>query len=350
MPESQNMTTGSRVYLYHGTDNYSMWQSIERVKQELSLETGGEVKTERIRGEETTALKLIETCGAADLFSSSRLIIVEGFLSHLDSYIRDSALAGVKAGEKKKRKSETDSFSQLVSFLKQGLPPGVSIVFIETDPRKGKNPFFTQLSTVAKATPFTTLKWEDLRKWVIDKVKERGTKISPAATNLLMTLVGGNLFALSQEIEKLVLFTGGKTIEEEDIKHVTSYAREPTIFNLVDSIIEKNKAGSQNYLHQLLAEGEEPGHIVGMLTRQLSFLVRTRNLLDKKILLPEIQKKIGLTGFQWDKLVTQARGCPMPKLVKFYDILLNYDLSMKKGLLPKDLALELLVSELWFVS
>ena len=74
-----------------------------------------------------------------------------------------------------------------------------------------------------------------------------------------------------------------------------------------------------------------------------------RDLLDKKIPLPEIQKKIGLKDFQWSRAVTQARGCSMEKLVKFYEILLNYDLSMKKGLLPKELALELLVSELWFV-
>lgn len=336
------MTTESRAYLFYGADDYSMWQSISRIKEELSSGTGDEIKVERINGEETTPLKLIEACSAADFFSSQRLIIVDGFLNHLDRYTE-------KAGEKKKKKAETDGFSKLVNYIKQGLPPGVTVIFMETDSRKGKNPFFTQLSSVARTTAFTPLRGDALRKWIIDKVKERGTKISPPAVSMLMNLVGGNLFALSQEIEKLILFSGGKSIEEDDIKRVTSYAREPTIFALVDSIIEKNKANSQNYLHQLLAQGEEPIYVIAMLARQLSFLVRTRDLLDKKTPLPEIQKKIGLKDFQWNKSVTQARGCSMEKLVKFYDILLNYDLSIKKGALPKELALELLVSELWFV-
>lgn len=336
------MTPDSRAHIFSGADDYSMWKSISRIKADLSSQTGLEIKVERINGDETTPLKLIEACSAGDFFSSQRLIIVEGFLNRLDK-------AAVKAGEKKKKKTEMDGFLQLVNYIKQGLPPSVTVIFMETDSRKEKNPFFVQLSSVAKITYFAPLRGDALRKRIMDKVKEGGGKISPSAAGMLMNLTGGNLFALSHEIEKLILFTGGRNIEEEDVKRVTDYTREPTIFALVDSIIEKNKANSQNFLHQLLAQGEEPIYVIAMLARQLSFLVRTRDLLDKKTPLPEIQKKIGLKDFQWNKAVTQARGCSMEKLMKFYEILLNYDLSMKKGLLPKELALELLVSELWFV-
>lgn len=340
--ETLNMKPESRARIFSGADDYSMWESISRIKADLSSQTGLEIKVERINGDETTPLKLIDACSASDFFSSQRLIIVEGLLNRLDR-------AEEKAGEKKKKKAEMDGFLRLVNYIKQGLPPSVTIIFMEMASRKRKNLFFVQLSSVAKITDFSPLRGDDLRKWIIDKVKERGCKISPSAVSMLTNLAGGNLFALSQEIEKLILFTGGRNIEEDDVKQVTGYMREPTIFALVDSIIQRNKANSQNFLHQLLAQGEEPTHVIAMLARQLSFLVRTRDLLDKKTPLPEIQKKIGLKDFQWNKAVTQARGCSMEKLVKFYDILLNYDLSIKKGVLPKELALELMVSELWFV-
>lgn len=336
------MKLESRIYLYHGADEYSMREAILAIKKSLSRESGNDVKMERLNGEEITPLKLIETCAATDLFSSQRLVIVDGLLSHLNR--REE-----KTGEKKKKTNEADSFSKLTSYIKENLPPPVTIIFTEKDSRKEKNPFFTRLSSIARTTQFSPLKGDDLRKWIIDKVKERGCKISSAATALLANLVGGNLLALSQEIEKLTLYAGGKIIEEADVKNVTSLARQATIFALVDSIIERNKARSQQYLHQLLAEGEEPTHVVAMLNRQLSFLVRTRDLLDKKKPLVEIQKIIGLGGFQWDRVVIQARGCPMERLKKFYETLLSYDMSMKKGQLPKELALELLVAELWFV-
>ncbi len=343
LPEGKTMTAETRVQVFSGADDYAMWESIHRIEREMSSDAGGELKVERINGEETTPPKLIEALSASDFFSSNRLVIVDGFLAHLDKF-ED------RAGDRKKKKTATlDSFSQLVNYMKQGPPPGVAVIFMETDSKKKKGPFFTQLSAVAKTVSFAPLKGDDLRKWINDRVREGGTKISSPAASMLISLVGGNRFALSQEIEKLLLFCGGRTIEEDDIKKVTSYAREPTIFALVDSVIEKNKAGSQNLLHQLLAEGTEPTHVIAMLVRQLSFLVRTRDLLDKKMPLVEIQKKIGLNGFPWENVVKQARGCSMERLVKFYDTLLNCDLSMKKGLLPKELALELLVSELWFV-
>lgn len=338
------MKPESKALIFSGPDDYSMWEEISKIKKNLSSKAGSEIKVERINGEETTPLKLIEACSANDFFSSQRLVIIDGLLVYLN---RSYEKAGEK--ERKRKKAEMEGFMQLVNFIKQGLPPGLTVIFMETDSKKGKGPFLAQLSSVAQPRPFPPLKSDDLRKWIVDKAKEGGTKISPSAASMLMNLVGGNRFALTQEIDKLIPFSRGGSIEEDDVKQVTSYAREPTIFALVDSIIVKNKANSQNYLHQLLAEGDAPTHIIVMLVRQLSFLARVRDLLDKKTPLPDIQKKIGLKDFQWTNVVKQARGCSMERLVKFYDILLKCDLSIKKGLLPKDLALELLVSELWFV-
>jgi len=52
---------------------------------------------------------------------------------------------------------------------------------------------------------------------------------------LLARLVGGNLWAMSSEIDKLALYTLGRRIEVEDVKKITSSAQEANIFALVDA-------------------------------------------------------------------------------------------------------------------
>src|SRR3990167_1579706 len=123
------MKSESRAHIFSGADDYSMWESISKIKKDLSSEAGAEIKVERINGEETTPLKLIEALSASDFFSSQRLVIVDGFLNHLDKYDE-------KAGDRKKKKTSPDSFLQLVKYIKQGLPPSATVIFMETDSKQ----------------------------------------------------------------------------------------------------------------------------------------------------------------------------------------------------------------------
>ncbi|GAI25075.1 unnamed protein product [marine sediment metagenome] len=51
-----------------------------------------------------------------------------------------------------------------------------------------------------------------LRQWIQRHVTEQGGSISPQAVNLLAKRIGGNLWIMANEINKLILFTSGRRI------------------------------------------------------------------------------------------------------------------------------------------
>jgi len=176
---------------------------------------------------------------------------------------------------------------------------------------------------------------------------EEDGDISPQATDLLIRLVGSNLWIMDSEVNKLVSFTSGRRIEEKDVKTVVSYAQEADVFTMVDAIIESRAAAAEQLLQQLLQRGAAPVYLLFMLSRQVRMIVRARELRKQKRPQTEIQNRLGLPSeFVLRKILEQASKYSLPRLKTVYDHLLETDLSIKTGKYDGELALNILVAEL----
>ena len=68
----------------------------------------------------------------------------------------------------------------------------------------------------------------------------QSSSISRQAINILIELIGSDLYTMDNEIDKLVSFTAGRMIEEKDVRMVVSAAREEDIFAMVDAIMDRD--------------------------------------------------------------------------------------------------------------
>ncbi len=78
-------------------------------------------------------------------------------------------------------------------------------------------------------------------KWIENRVQSLGMKISPQATELLISRAGDSLRSLANELNKLHIYLEHKDIISlEDVIEVTGSSKESTVFDLQKAVGNKN--------------------------------------------------------------------------------------------------------------
>ena len=219
------------------------------------------------------------------------------------------------------------------------------LVLLEKDIKPGV--LYKELASRATVKTFPVLKAPGLKIWINKRVAAEGGSISPAALELLARLVGGNLWIMSGEVDKLVSYAAGHRIDEDDIKAVVGYSREATIFEMVDAILESRAGAGQRALQQLIKAGEAPALILFMLARQVRLLIMAKAMLKDGLREMEIQDRLGVTAdLVWRKTMDQAGRHSLERLKGLYHRILEADVAIKTGKYSDDLALEILAAEM----
>jgi len=290
-------------------------------------------------GQQVTLDQLKAVCETVPFLSERRLVIVNGLLGRFEP-------KGKSGGQKKITPvNQPNEYKLLVDCISQ-IPDSTILVLIDGR-LVSKNPLLRALSTKAEVRTFPLLRNTELRQWIQRRVLEEGGSISPGAVNQLVKLVGSNLWIMSSEINKLVLFTSGRRIEEEDVTRVVSYSHQVNVFAMVDAILEFKAGIAEQSLQQLLERGAAPAYLLAMLLRQVEMVVRAKELRSQGKPEVEIQNKLGLTSdFALRKTLEQAGRYSLARIKEAYHRLLETDLSIKTGKYSGELALNILIAEL----
>lgn len=328
------------LYILLGQDDFSLRQSLEGIKGNLGDQAILAANTTTLDGQQLTLDQLRTVCETVPFLAEKRLVIVHGLLERFEPR--------GKSGRQRKIKPEAaqqNEYKALGAYMGK-LPDSTILVLIEG--RIGSNnPLLKELSDKAEIRSFPLLREAGLRRWIQRRVKDEGGSISPQAVDLLTKLVGGDLWIMSNEINKLILFTAGRRIEEADVKMVVSYAQQASVFTMVDAILAFKAGVAEQSLEQLLQRGAAPAYLLVMLARQVQMIVRAKELLRQRKPKLEIQNKLGLTSeFALNKTLEQASRYPLERLKQAYDRLLEADLSIKTGKYDGELALNILIAEL----
>ncbi|MFC1987711.1 DNA polymerase III subunit delta [Chloroflexota bacterium] len=327
------------MYILAGRDDFSLARSLEKIKGEIGDPGILAISTTTLDGQQVSLDQLRIACETVPFLAGRRLVIVKGLLERFESKGRP--------GRQKKspRTNRQDEYKSLGAYIGK-IPDSTILVLIEGR-ISGNNPFFKELAVKAVVKSFPLMRDKELQPWIQKRVAEEGGSISPQAVSLLTKLVGGNLWIMASEINKLVLFALGRLIDENDVKAVVSYAQQANVFTMVDAIVESKTELAEQLLQQLLQSGASPAYLLVMLSRQVRMIVLARELQKQKKPKIEIQNKLGLPSeFALRKTLEQAGRYSLPRLKEVYRQLLETDLSIKTGKYDAELALNILIAEL----
>jgi DNA polymerase-3 subunit delta len=330
------------LHILIGENDFTLRQALEEIKKSIGDPASVMSNTTILEGARVTPEQLRSACETVPFLADKRLVVVEGLLERFEP-----------KGKGKKKKSSrspdpSEDFQPLVDSMKD-LPPFTELVIIGGDV-KSNNPLLLGLASMAKVSKFPMLKYDELKRWVEQRVAQagEGSGISARAVELMVRLVGNDLWTLANEIDKLVLFAGERTIEEADVRAVVSHAREASVFNMVDAIMESRVNLAQELLQQLFRQGMTPAQILVMLARQARIIFQVRDMRDRGVSRGAIQTRLGLTSdFVWRKAWEQADKYSPSRLNEVYHRLLEADIAIKTGKYgDPELVLDILVAEL----
>ena len=119
-----------------------------------------------------------------------------------------------------------------------------------------------------------------LLEMVEERLRRAGKTLDDRGQEMLLTRSGDDLRSLQQELEKLFLFVGDRSmIAAQDVESVIVDRGEAWIFDLTRALGDRDAKAALSHLARLLAQGEAPLKILATLTSEIRRLLRARQLL-----------------------------------------------------------------------
>lgn len=328
------------AHVLHG-DSYLVRRQLSRLETEAGAEDALDANRHRLAGTQTNLNELVGICNALPFMDSHRVVVVDGLLA---TFERRSG-----RGRRRNTGDQADGGSlgswEGLDQAISAMPETTLLIFLD-GALPESNPMLRLLRQVAEIHGLPTPSGESLARWIKAAVEEKGSSISPSAIGSMTDMVGGDLWSLDSELEKLSLYAAGQRIEESHVNEMVNQAREGNVFAAVDAMIDGRQSLALGLLHQLRQDGREAPYIIAMVERQLRLLALARDAIDQGIPQREVGSRLGTNSqFVVRKTMEQARRHSWSDIMWRYQRLLETDLAIKQGRLEPDLALELLAAD-----
>lgn len=325
------------IYLLHGQDTYSLRAFLDTLRDGVGVADVRDANITTLAAAEADPDTLTGMSQAMPFLAERRLVIVEGLL-------------GLVAGEGGRGRGRgggqrAAEWGERIATLGGALPPTTDLVFVEGQLRPN-HPLLRDLSAVAEVREFAPMNYNDLRGWVQARVMACGGSITTQAVQLLVDLVGPDLWALSGEVEKLTLYASGRAVTAEDVEALVVSAREVSVFAMVDAALEGNPTVAMRSLTRLLEGDATVTYLLAMLSRQVRLMVLAKDLLAQQTPQAELGSRLGIaSAYPLRKTLEMARRFSPEALHRLHRGLLETDTAIKTGAMPERMALEYFVAE-----
>ena len=325
------------IYLLHGQDPYSLRGFLNTLREAVGMLDVRDANTTTLSAGEADPATLAAMCQAMPFLAERRLVIIEGLLA---------SLAGEgRGGRGRGGGQRAVEWGERIATLRDAMPPTTDLIFVEGQLRPN-HPLLRDLSAVAEVREFAPLNPNDLRGWVQTRVMACGGSMTTQAVQLLVDLVGPDLWALSTEVEKLTLYATGRAVTVEDVEELVVSAREVSVFVMVDGVLEGNRAGAMRSLTRLLEGDSTVTYLLAMLARQVRLMVLAKELLAQQVPQNELGARLGIaSAYPLRKTLEMARRFSPQALQYLHRGLLDTDVAIKTGAMGERMALEYLVAE-----
>jgi DNA polymerase-3 subunit delta len=142
-----------------------------------------------------------------------------------------------------------------------------------------------------------------------------------------------------------VIYIGEKKeVTCSDVESAVGMSRTHNVFQLIDSIGEKDTQKALLILRSLMLMGERPGGIIFWLTEHLERLILTKEYSSRSG--GSLASVLGLPPFVASKCQKQAPNFTLEQLEKGVMLLYQADVDAKSNLMPDRILLELLTYNL----
>jgi DNA polymerase III subunit delta len=313
------------VYILHGEESLLVQEALEEIKKYGLPQTAVDFNLDVFTGKDTTATKVADAARMLPAFAPRRMVIV-----------------------KDADKLKLDTLTDLQTYLDDPSPSTV-LVFIGQK-FDARTKFYKSVKKAGVAIKFSHPTSGQLPSLIRKRAKMKNIRLRDDAVRALSDSVGANLGAMVAALEKVALYVGPGSSEEitaSDVEAVVSHVREESIFDLSDAIGSHNLSAALRLVHQIVSVSRNhPLALLGLVAGHWRRLTIVRALLDDRAPRHDIEAALSLPPFVVDKMMRQARGQNLNRLVLGLRAIASADQELKGGRLPPIRVMESLVMRL----
>ena len=272
------------VWLVFGDEPWQKNSSLATIRDHAKQQGFSEV----IRFSSDTSFdwqQLLDEYQSLSLFASQRIIEVE--------------LTTVKVGDAG-NKALLALAERLTQDIKSGhVPQDVIFIFhgAKLDAASANRKWFKSLTQLGCYLPLYDIELKAMPQWLNNQARQLHLNISAELNALLIELFEGNLLALAQELEKLVLLFGSQHISIEQAEQIIINQAKFNPFQVIDALLIGDCAKCITMLDQLQQEGMAPAQLIWVFHKELNQLYSMLNKLSQGESIATIYKQYRI----WDK-------------------------------------------------
>lgn len=257
----------------------------------------------------------------------------------------------------------------LLKILDQGLPPWdfLLLTAAKVDRRSRLYKTFAEKGaaldlSVARERSGRISK-EVLRDFLRQRLEEAGKRIEAPAEEMIVARAGEELWAVHQELEKLLLYVGEESrIRASDVAEVFLDLGEGWVFYLTKAITERDSITALGHLERLLSQGDHPLRILGGVASEVRRCLAARQLLEtelrqtwrRELSFEQFQRTVLRQGqpvltrnpYADYQIFRSAEKFTSAELVRALERIHDADLRLKSSSHPPRLVLERLVLDM----
>jgi DNA polymerase-3 subunit delta len=236
-----------------------------------------------------------------------------------------------------------DPKERLLSYLNAPVA-STTIIFVAQKPDM-RTKLFVKLKKQAVLIHCRPLYENEIPPFIQRSATARGILLSKDAILFLKEHLGKNLVLIQTELGKLALHSGKEEISLDTVEQVIAGEREHTVFELLDSVCERNLEKALRVLSLMLSDGEPPLKILSMFMWQFRILASAKEAL---LSLPEsaVGSKLKMPPSKLTAFFNRLRLWKSNEIRAAFDFFREADLQLKGGALAHSIVLERLILNL----
>lgn len=244
-------------YLLYGLENYLINEKIDEIIKKEKVDKDDIVN---FNLDEDTISSLLIEASTVNMFSSKKLIICDN-----SNFLTSDS------------KASEEEINELNKYISNPFSD-VSIVFIVREEKLDQRKKITKaIQKVSKVYDCNKIDNYKLNSYLNDYIREKGYSISSSSIDLIIDKVGYELSNIIKELDKLFIYKDNdKKITKEDIEEVITNNIDNNIFNLTNSIMNKEKNKIMKIYKDLILIGEDPIKLIVTLSNQFRLLLQVK--------------------------------------------------------------------------
>jgi DNA polymerase III subunit delta len=304
------------VYLLSGTDRPKIEEALRRLRSRV-----GEGGSEVLSAAETSGEDAVAACNAPGLFAvGARAVVVQ----HVESW----KAADVKA---------------VAAYLAD---PAPSTVLALVGSGIKKDSPLAKACAKAGELLFYDVPKSKLPNWVAERFRALDGNVDRDACRLLVDLVGDNVTELETEIEKLVTWAGGDTVDTAAVEALAAGRAEIPIFTLTDAWGARDVSAVLRAVESILERPErtrrdEVTRVSARFAAHVQIVREVQDLAAEGVSAREAASRLRRNPYYVQKLYAQAGNFSPEELGDALVRTAELDLAVKGGSkLPSELELD----------